>query len=180
MLPFYVVKTKIRKVGDRNVNSSCLAYLSVENLLQKDSQIYRWPTCGVFMEGKEWKDFSVGAVLRFCFSLFSWLRQMARSMCEPQQDFTWQAHFCRRRKSASCQTSFFIFQEAKLKQILVKFLLVLLRNHRHTSLYKFKTYGMMIQVRYIVKSWPQQVRLTSIFSQRYNKNKRIKERNFPV
>lgn len=180
MLPFHVVKTKIRKLGDRNVNSSCLdLFISGKFALERllDIQVAHL-RC---LHGRQRVvRFSVGAVLRFCFLLFSWLRQMAGSMCEPQQDFTWQAHFCKRRKSASCQTSFFIFQEAKLKQILVKIFLVLLRNNRHTSLYKFKTYGMMIQVRYIVKSWPQQVRLTSIFSQRYNKNKRIKERNFPV
>lgn len=84
MSPFHVVKTKIRKVGGGNVNSCLELFISGRFALERplDIQVD-------FVEGKEWEGFSVGAVIRFCLSLFSWFRQMAGNMCEPQQDFTW-------------------------------------------------------------------------------------------
>ena len=42
-----------------------------------------------------------------------------------------------------------------------------------TSLYNFKVHSMMVWFTYIVKLLPQQIQLTSIISQRHNKNERI-------
>lgn len=58
----------------------------------------------------------------------------------------------------------------------MKFSPDLLKNHWCTSLCKFKAYSRMVWFIHIVKWLPQQVQLTSIFSQRYNKKKRKEKR----
>ena len=59
------------------------------------------------------------------------------------------------------------------------FFLILLRNNWQTSLYKFKTYNLMVWFKYTVKLLSQQLQLTSILSYRYTIRKKKEKKISP-
>lgn len=65
------------------------------------------------------------------------------------------------------------FIASDIKWTIILFSQVLLKNNWYISPYKFKAYSLMVLLTYIVKWLPQLVQLTSVFSYKYNKKRKI-------
>lgn len=116
---FSVCMTKIKKVGVRNFNRSLELFINRRSALERILECLQMT---LLVKGKERESFCTILALwssahAYFYKSSHWVLllivhlpqtdEMAGTMGEPHQDFTWQAGFYRERKSAFCQTSFF-------------------------------------------------------------------------